>query len=139
MSIRWFFATVATMMVISGCAGATTPGTVTPPAATAGAADAVAVVAAPAELQGGEALYTANCQTCHGPGGRGSQQGPPFVHPVYLAGHHGDDAFVNAALNGVVAHHWKFGDMPPVPGVTEADVRQIVAYVRWLQQGSSTP
>lgn len=139
MSIRLCITTVAVLMVTSGCAGATTPDTSTPPAATAAVADAGAVIAAPTELQAGEALYIANCQTCHGPAGLGSQQGPPFVHPVYLVGHHGDDAFVNAALNGAIAHHWRFGDMPPVAGVTEADVRQIVGYVRWLQQQSAPP
>jgi hypothetical protein len=63
----------------------------------------------------------------------GTSTGPPFIHPFYVPGHHGDDAFVSAALNGVIAHHWQFGDMPPVQGITEPEVREIVAYVRWVQ------
>jgi hypothetical protein len=43
-------------------------------------------------------------------------------------------AFVMAAQNGVRAHHWKFGDMPPVEGVTNADILNVVAYVRALQR-----
>jgi hypothetical protein len=35
--------------------------------------------------------------------------------------------------NGVKAHHWEFGNMPKIEGVTPEDVDQIVKYVRWLQ------
>jgi hypothetical protein len=43
-------------------------------------------------------------------------------------------AFVLAAKNGVRAHHWKFGNMPPVKGLTQADVKYIARYVRELQR-----
>ncbi len=43
-------------------------------------------------------------------------------------------AFYLAAQNGVRAHHWKFGDMPPQDGLTKADVAGIVTYVRELQR-----
>ena len=43
-------------------------------------------------------------------------------------------AFVLAAKNGVRAHHWDFGNMPAVEGVTQADVLNVVAYIRRLQQ-----
>jgi mono/diheme cytochrome c family protein len=95
--------------------------------------------AAPAEpdsatLAAGERLYEASCARCHGPGGAGSETGPPLVHVVYEPGHHADAAFQRAAAQGVQAHHWQFGDMPPVPGVTPDDVAKIVAYVRHLQR-----
>ena len=45
-------------------------------------------------------------------------------------------AFLLAAKQGVRAHHWPFGDMPPVPGVSEQDVGRIVAYVRTLQKAN---
>ena len=32
------------------------------------------------------------------------------------------------------AHHWEFGNMPKIEGVTPADVEQIIRYVRWLQR-----
>lgn len=90
--------------------------------------------AVPAELAEGASLYTAQCASCHGESAMGTDKGPAFLHPVYVPGHHPDQSFVIAALNGVRAHHWQFGDMPPVEGATEGDVLKIVAYVRWLQQ-----
>ncbi len=36
--------------------------------------------------------------------------------------------------NGVSAHHWRFGDMPPQPQVATAEVEEITAYVRWVQR-----
>lgn len=85
----------------------------------------------------GEIAYTQYCAACHGKNGAG-QDGvaPPFVHRVYEPGHHGDAAFKFAATNGVRAHHWPFGDMPPVEGVTEAEVEKIIAYVRALQRAN---
>src|SRR6266545_1391293 len=41
-----------------------------------------AVRPAPAEFQGGEAKFKANCAACHGPGGMGTSQGPPLVHKI---------------------------------------------------------
>ncbi|MGR3582900.1 MAG: c-type cytochrome, partial [Pseudooceanicola nanhaiensis] len=41
-----------------------------------------------------------------------------------------------AVQNGVRAHHWKFGDMPPQTGLTPSDVANIVAYVRELQRAN---
>ena len=91
-------------------------------------------VAVPADLHGGEQKFTANCSACHGVGGVGTKQGPPLVHKIYEPNHHGDAAFQRAAANGVQSHHWEFGNMPKLPGVTPSDVDQIVKYVRWLQK-----
>ncbi len=88
----------------------------------------------PPELQPGEAKFNANCSACHGPQGAGSQQGPPLVHKIYEPNHHGDPAFQRAAANGVRAHHWEFGNMPKIEGVTPEDVDHIIRYVRWLQK-----
>ena len=93
-----------------------------------------AVAPAPAELQGGVQKFAANCSACHGAGGIGTSQGPPLVHKIYEPKHRGDAAFQRAAANGVKAHHWEFGDMPKIDGVTPDDVEQIVKYVRWLQK-----
>jgi len=90
--------------------------------------------ATPAELQIGEAKFSANCAACHGVRGVGTQQGPPLVHKIYEPNHHADMAFQRAAENGVRAHHWEFGNMPKIEGVTPADVEQIIRYVRWLQR-----
>jgi mono/diheme cytochrome c family protein len=88
----------------------------------------------PAELAEGERLFDDNCARCHGVRAVGTETGPPLVHTVYEPSHHADIAFQRAAALGVVAHHWRFGDMPPVPGVDQAAVEQITAYVRWLQR-----
>lgn len=85
----------------------------------------------------GEIAFNAKCATCHGTAASGRNgMGPPLVHPYYRPGHHGDQAFFMAVQNGVRAHHWNFGDMPPVKGLTRADVLAIIAYVRALQQAN---
>src|SRR5215510_86256 len=90
--------------------------------------------ALPPELQAGEAKFNANCSACHGPQGKGTNQGPPLVHKIYEPNHHGDAAFQMAAARGVRAHHWNFGDMPQIAGVTPEDVKEITGYIRWLQR-----
>ncbi|HFQ16063.1 MAG TPA: cytochrome c [Rhodobacteraceae bacterium] len=81
----------------------------------------------------GRDLFNANCAACHGKNAGGSENGPPLVHQIYNPGHHADGAFVLAARNGVRAHHWRFGNMPPVPTVTQPEVMMIVRYIRELQ------
>jgi cytochrome c2 len=88
----------------------------------------------PAEFQVGETTFNATCAACHGKQAAGTDHGPPLVHKIYEPNHHGDQAFQYAAANGVRAHHWEFGNMPKVDGVTPGDVDQIVKYVRWLQR-----
>lgn len=87
--------------------------------------------------QVGKLAYEAKCAVCHGTNAAG-QDGvaPPLVHKIYEPSHHGDGAFLLAAKNGVRAHHWRFGNMPPVEGVTDGDVKMIVAYVRELQRAN---
>lgn len=88
----------------------------------------------PSDLKKGQAKFAAHCARCHGDGGVGTAQGPPLVHKIYEPNHHGDQAFQRAASSGVRAHHWNFGDMPKVEGVTTDDVSEIIRYVRWLQR-----
>ncbi len=94
----------------------------------------IATVPVPAEHADGKTLFDAHCASCHGNAALGSEQGPPLVHRFYVPSHHGDAAFQLAAARGVPAHHWRFGDMPPVSGVTQQQVAEITAYIRWLQQ-----
>ena len=83
----------------------------------------------------GERAFNAKCASCHGPMASG-QAGvaPPLIHKIYEPNHHGDMSFHVAVQNGVRSHHWPFGNMPPVEGLTKADVNNIVAYVRALQR-----
>lgn len=85
----------------------------------------------------GARAFEAKCSACHGASAAGKQGfGPPLVHRVYEPGHHGDMAFQLAVRNGVRGHHWKFGDMPPVAGLSVSEVDTIVAYVRELQRAN---
>ncbi|MCH7891751.1 MAG: cytochrome c, partial [Gemmatimonadetes bacterium] len=88
----------------------------------------------PPEMAQGKELFAQNCSVCHGPAGDGTTQGPPLVHIIYEPNHHADAAFILAARNGVRAHHWRFGDMAPLPDVTDEMVLEIVGYIRWLQR-----
>lgn len=85
----------------------------------------------------GQQLFNANCAQCHGRNAAG-QNGvaPPLVHKFYEPSHHGDISFHRAAKFGVRAHHWRFGNMPPVEGIKDDDVSKIVAYVRELQRAN---
>ena len=110
-----------------------------PDRATAANGAPMANVRVPSQLsdnaQIGKRGFDAKCASCHGPDAAG-QNGvaPPLVHKIYEPNHHGDIAFQLAARNGVRSHHWKFGNMPPVEGLTDADVAFITLYVRELQR-----
>ena len=81
----------------------------------------------------GAGLFDAHCAACHGRDAAGTDRGPSFLSPVYAASHHGDASFFLAVKQGVRAHHWQFGDMPPLPDVTTDQVAEIILYVRWRQ------
>ena len=99
----------------------------------------IAVVQLPAQLSPkaelGKLAFEAKCAVCHGDNAAG-QNGvaPPLVNRIYEPGHHSDEAFVSAAKNGVTSHHWEFGNMPKITGLTRADVLYIARYVRELQR-----
>ena len=87
-----------------------------------------------ADLVGeGRDLYEQTCAACHGIDLKGTATGPPFLDPIYAPNHHSDESFYVAVEGGVQPHHWDFGPMPAQPGVGEADVAAIVAYVRSRQ------
>jgi len=85
----------------------------------------------------GKLLYQAKCAACHAVNASG-QDGvaPPLVHKIYEPSHHGDESFQRAVSIGVQAHHWRFGNMPPVEGITRGDVKMIIAYIRELQRAN---
>lgn len=85
----------------------------------------------------GKERFNTYCVQCHGPDAGGNEGvGPPLVHKIYEPGHHGDPSFYRAALMGVRAHHWPFGDMPPVPDIREQDITDIISYIRALQRAN---
>ena len=87
--------------------------------------------------QSGKRSFEAKCATCHGVNAAG-QDGvaPPLVHKIYEPSHHGDESFQRAVSMGVQAHHWRFGNMPPVEGLTRGDVKMIISYIRELQRSN---
>lgn len=88
----------------------------------------------PFHLGKGQLLYEKYCSSCHGMQLNGSDKGPPLIHPFYKPSHHGDKSFYRAALKGVKQHHWNFGDMPPVVGMTPGKMDRIVPYLRFYQR-----
>ena len=82
----------------------------------------------------GQRAFEENCISCHGKHAIGTDQGPPLIHDYYNPGHHADGAFYLAAARGVVQHHWNFGDMKPVEGMTPKKMDRVVPYVRYYQK-----
>ncbi|MGH1479307.1 MAG: c-type cytochrome [Geminicoccales bacterium] len=84
----------------------------------------------------GRNLFEANCMACHGKNAGGTKSAPPLVHKIYNPNHHADFSFRLAVKRGVRKHHWRFGNMPPVADVTDAQVTLITRYVRELQRAN---
>jgi len=82
----------------------------------------------------GKALFADNCKSCHGSEALGTKRGPPLIHKIYQPGHHADFSFYRAVSHGVRSHHWRFGDMPKIPGVSPKEVGHIVVYIRQEQR-----
>lgn len=82
----------------------------------------------------GEVVYAASCASCHGADLRGTDKGPSQLSIVYEPNHHGDDAYRSAIANGAPQHHWGFGDMPAVDGLSAQQVEDVIAYIRAEQE-----
>ena len=95
-----------------------------------------AAPADPATIAEGSTLYLRSCAACHGVDLLGTDAGPPFLDVIYAPNHHGDEAFQQAVIAGVVPHHWNFGTMAPIEGLTREDVAKIVAFVRSEQRAA---
>jgi mono/diheme cytochrome c family protein len=98
------------------------------------AQEAVTVPALSPQAQAGGKLYAEACAACHGAALRGSDAGPPLLHPYYAAGGgHGDDVILAAITKGAASHHWKFGDMPKPEGVKPGQEKDALAFIRHMQ------
>ena len=98
-----------------------------PPPAASPAATAVPIL-------DGQTLFRQTCAVCHGVDLQGTNQGPSFLNRIYAPGHHSDASFRLAVQRGVVAHHWTFGNMPKIEGLSDVQVEAIIAYVREQQK-----
>ncbi|EEE35908.1 cytochrome c, class I [Rhodobacteraceae bacterium KLH11] len=85
----------------------------------------------------GQRIFENACAACHGSNAVGIEgAGPPLIHVIYESSHHADESFQRAVALGVRSHHWRFGDMPPVEGVTRGDVAMVIDYVREIQRAN---
>ncbi len=82
----------------------------------------------------GAEVYAASCASCHGADLKGTDKGPSHLSIVYEPNHHGDDSFRSAIANGAQQHHWTFGDMAPVTGLSDDEVEAVIAFVRSEQE-----
>lgn len=127
----------STPQVVSGGMDMTIPDT-SDIAAGAPLEDVIVPATFSQNAQIGKTAFEGVCAACHGKNAAG-QNGiaPSLILSIYRPGHHDDEAFWRATQNGVQAHHWGFGNMPQIEGLTRSDVSYIVAYVRELQQANS--
>jgi mono/diheme cytochrome c family protein len=78
----------------------------------------------------GAGAYASSCASCHGGDLRGTGGGPSLLSVVYEPGHHPDESFRSAIRNGVRPHHWNFGPMPRITGLSDAEIESIILFVR---------
>ena len=121
---------VASLALAAACEGEADDPPAPPPAASP--ASTAAPTAVP--ILDGETLFRQTCAVCHGVDLQGTAQGPPFIDRLYHPNHHSDAAFRLAVQRGVIAHHWPFGNMPKIEGLSDQQVEAIIAYVRAQQQ-----
>lgn len=85
----------------------------------------------------GRGVFATKCAECHGADGEGgSRKGPPLIHPMYRENVYPDFVFKKAVLDGKRAKNWRFGAMPPVEGLTNQQVDDVIAFVRAAQIAS---
>ncbi|WP_428120310.1 c-type cytochrome [Candidatus Poriferisodalis sp.] len=120
-------AVLAACLVASGC-GSTDA---TSEATDGTQADPTASVDAPVD---GAAVYQQYCAECHGVDLRGTDKGPSQLSIIYEPDHHSDYSFRSAISEGAPEHHWWFGDMPPVEGISDAEIEAVIVFVRAEQE-----
>lgn len=85
----------------------------------------------------GQRIFENACAACHGSNAVGVEgAGPPLIHIIYEPRHHADESFQRAVAMGVRSHHWQFGDMPAVEGLTRGDVATVIDYIREIQRAN---
>ncbi len=105
-------------------------------------ASTIVPVTLPATLslsaQTGKSSFDANCASCHGANAAGQDgTAPPLIHKIYEPSHHGDESFQRAVASGVRAHHWPFGNMPPIEELDRKEISKIITYIRELQRANN--
>lgn len=85
----------------------------------------------------GNRVYDSKCARCHGASLEGTDKGPSLL--PYDPAHHPDRHFRDAVRNGVRQHHWNLGDMPPIAGVSDEEVENVIRYIREVQAFNTSP
>ena len=86
----------------------------------------------PSDARKGKSIYEDRCSRCHGRTLSGTDKGPALI--LYEKSHHGDGMFLKAVREGVRAHHWEHGDMPPLAELTDDQIGLVIRYVREIQK-----
>ena len=95
---------------------------------------APASTAAELAIPDGAEVYQQYCAECHGVDLRGTDKGPSQLSIIYEPNHHGDYAYRVAIRDGTREHHWWFGDMPPVEGISDLEIEKVISFIRAEQQ-----
>lgn len=82
------------------------------------------------KVEQGREIFSENCAVCHADTLLGTEKGPPLISNLYVSNHHSDRQFRVAVSEGVKQHHWYFGDMPPIPSLSDDEVDDVIFYVR---------
>ena len=136
--LRMAAAIIVTCVITAACgADASEAGdTSAPEPSPAQTAEVTAPTSTAAELvipDGGE-VYQQYCAECHGVDLRGTDKGPSQLSIVYEPNHHGDYAYRVAIREGTREHHWWFGDMPPVEGISDLEIEKVISFIRAEQE-----
>ncbi len=117
------------------------------PSSPVGPETMVVAAAAPAD---GQELYLASCATCHGPGGRGTANGPSLQNagpasldfylrtgrmPLSAPGDpqwRQEPVFTQEQIDAIVAHASQFSQGPPIPQVTTAGADLRLGWERFI-------
>jgi mono/diheme cytochrome c family protein len=131
--MRNSFAAFAVLLTFSACGGDTGAGTTEPPSTTP--------VTTGTAAERGEALFNTTCIACHGPGGEGIEGlGKPLTTSEFAAGLTDGEllAFIDAGRPADDPLNTTRIAMPPRggnPSLSDADLLDIIAYVRTLSTG----
>jgi len=84
--------------------------------------------------EAGKPLFQQHCVRCHGGQLEGTDIGPSLLHPYYKPDHHGDITVYLAVYQGVIQHHWQFGNMPAMKHLSAEDAGHLLKFIRQQQR-----
>ena len=82
----------------------------------------------------GASIFANSCAQCHGADLRGTASGPPLLDAIYRPAHHPNAAIITAIRIGSRQHHWPFGAMAPIEGLSTAQIAAVIEFIREQQR-----